>query len=782
MANWKKIVVSGSSPEFFHVTSSGNISSSGKLYGGLDQNTDQINVVVYNPATGELEYKELNLISTVAAPRLFLADQVNSDSTVADFRLSYDTGSSAVGGGVVPYTRLSASAENPGTYDVLPSNNLSWKGINDQWVAEVDNDGQSNTIFYEGSINKINSVSGSRNGLIKGESAQTPITISLNAIDNDGDANSAVPSYNSANPHYNYLAKSFNDGGIGELRIYANTNVYDTPTRTIDLTNYDSITGAASGITIDLSPTRSNQDGNTGAEDTTKHARSGSYVVGTSLQNDGYNYTYALHTGSKDGTDFAYITNFVEWFYDEAGAAADLSITEQPSQITAGVFDTEATKSISGIKFYNVDAGNNTYFTYGVKCVNQYKNIFPTRNDAIVFDVLSNSNNVIQEVQITQSGQYTDTSHINAEQVDASISNGALNFFPLAHLQNTANAATNDTRVTASIKVDFPSEIFHQPSDYITTPWGDSSNEADASFRFIFKHITTDGSHKDIDDVTSNTITLDDYMVNTIPERSNEHEMEAFVRETYRIQSGTYANTTDLSGTAVEWDGEENVDSGTNGHNKGMVQYESYLVYPTKCGDSGIFNPSLGPSNFYQPNYSVANGEREYLRYFKLISGQEGSKRLNFSFVGSGKIVSSSHTTDYGAGNNDAFKMFVWRDNGGAASLFGQGEWVDVFNPNMWNPVNNGITNDETQYIELSTTPGGINFSQTNLLDGTNYRTSVIKIQESADASANAFSVGDIVGVRLVFPDDWEGYLHAMDFQTGNPTSTLIGGGSYTNY
>jgi len=778
MANWKKVVVSGSSPEFFHVTSSGNISSSGKLYGGLDQNTDQINVVVYNPTTGELEYKELNLISTVAAPRLFLADQVNSDSTVANFRLSYDTGSSAVGGGVVPYTRLSASAENPGTYDVLPSNNLSWKGINDQWVAEVDNDGQSSTTFYEGAINKINSVSGSRNGLIKGESAQTPITISLNAVDNNSNA---VPSYNSANLYYNYLAKSFNDGGIGELRIYANTNVYDTPTRTIDLTNYDSITGAASGITINLSPTRSNQDGNTGAEDTTKHARSGSYVVGTSLQNDGYNYTYALHTGSKDGTDFAYITNFVEWFYDEAGAAADLSITEQPSQITAGVFDTEATKSISGIKFYNVDAGNNTYFTYGVKCVNQYKNIFPTRTDAIVFDVRSNSNNVIQEVQITQSGQYTDTSHINAEQVDTSISNGALNYFPLAHLQNTANAATNDTRITASINVDFPSEIFHQPSDFITTPWGDLSNEADASFRFTFRHITTDNSHKDIDDVTSNTITLDDYMVNTLPQTSNEYEFESFRREVYRIQSGTYANTTDFSAGTADWDGEENVDSGTDGHKRGMVQYESYLVYPTKCGDSttpGTFAPSLGPSNFYQPNYSLASGNREYYRYFKLVTSpinQPGGKTINIEFLGSGKLVSSSHATHFNAGDNDAFNCYIWRDStGGASSLFGQGEWVDVFQgaTDGSGPYSgNTLDNLETQYIPIPSSTSNINYNQTTTVGGKLMRNGVARVTDAA--AANTFQVGDNIAIKLVMPEDWEGYLEAMLVQFGGTTSRI---------
>ena len=779
MATWKKVIVSGSNAHLNHITSSGDISASGNLFGNLPEDTNELNVVVYNPTTGQLEYKELNLISTTAAPRLFLADQVNSDSTVANFKLSYDTGSSAVGGGVVPYTRLSASAETPGTYDVLPSNNLSWKGINDQWDAEVDNGGNSGTTFYEGATNTTGSVLGSRNGLIKGESAQTPITISLNAVDNNSNA---VPSYNSAESNFNYLAKSFNDGGIGELRIYANDNEIDSPARTINLeSSFDAITGTSNFITIDLSPTRSNADGTTGDPDPTKHARSGSFVVGTGIQNDGYNYAYALHTGSKNGEQFAYIANFVEWFYDEAGAAADLSIPDDLSELSAGTFTANQTQSISGVKYFNTAAGNNTYFKYTTRCINQYKNIYPTSNTAIIFDVLSDSSNVISEVQITQSGQYVDTNDSNYKVSDTGISNGASNLFYLAELQNIANANTNDTEITASVKIDFPSGEFHQPSDFITTPWGDLSNECDASFNIQFNHITTDGSHKDTDSVTTSTITVDDYLVNTLSELSNISEFESFRGETYRIQSGTYANTTDFStnNSGHTWDSEENINTGTNGHNKGMLIYNSHLVYPSGAGDNGNFATGLGPSN--QPDYSATTGEREYIRYFQVTQAQAGNKNINFSFVGEGKIVSSSHTTDFDGGNNDAIKMYVWRNNGGAGSYFGSGEWVDVFTPNMWDPVNNGITDPETQYIELSTTTGGISFSQTNQLDGTTYRKSVIKLSENASPTANGFAEDDLIAVRLVFPSKWEGYIHAMDLQHGNPSSTLIGS-TYSSY
>ena len=772
MATWKKVIVSGSNAHLNHITSSGDISASGNLFGNLPEDTNELNVVVYNPTTGQLEYKELNLISTTAAPRLFLADQVNSDSTVANFKLSYDTGSSAVGGGVVPYTRLSASAETPGTYDVLPSNNLSWKGINDQWDAEVDNGGNSGTTFYEGATNTTGSVLGSRNGLIKGESAQTPITISLNAVDNNSNA---VPSYNSAESNFNYLAKSFNDGGIGELRIYANDNEIDSPARTIDLeSSFDAITGTVSGITIDLSPTRSNADGTTGDPDPTKHARSGSFTVGTSLQNDGYNYAYALHTGSKDGTDFAYITNFVEWFYDEAGAAADLSIPDDLSELSEGTFTANQTESISGIKYFNTTAGNNTYFKYTTRCINQYKNIYPTSNTAIIFDVLSDSNNVISEVQITQSGQYVDTNDSNHKVSDTGISNGASNLFYLAELQNIANANTNDTEITASVKIDFPSGEFHQPSDFITTPWGDLSNECDASFNIQFNHITTNGSHKDIDTATTSNITVDDYLVNTLNESANESEFEDFKRETYRIQSKSYSATDTIDSSTHEWDGEKNIINGGSGFNKNNIQYVSHLCYPTGAGDYGVFTTGLGPAN--QPNYSTATGEREYFRYFKLLAGQAGQKTFNIELLGGGKIVTEDHTAHFGAGDNDAIKVYIWRSGGTTNSIF-RGTFRNVMeNVGIAGYSGNTITDEEVHYIPLNASSVSYQFLEEPANDDVTFRRGVAKFKDVASASNSAED--EFIIVRIVTPEDWTGYIDAMALTVGDPTDTngrLIG-------
>lgn len=59
MADWKKIVVSGSNPEFNTITASGEFSASGRWFANLDEATDQTYVVTYS-SSGEFGYRELN--------------------------------------------------------------------------------------------------------------------------------------------------------------------------------------------------------------------------------------------------------------------------------------------------------------------------------------------------------------------------------------------------------------------------------------------------------------------------------------------------------------------------------------------------------------------------------------------------------------------------------------------------------------------------------------------------------------------------------------------------
>jgi len=775
MANWKKVIVSGSNAELNHITASGDVSASGFLFGNLPSgNHDE--VVIYNTTTGRLEFKVLNLISTTAAPRLFLADQVNSDNTTANFRLSYDTGSSAVGGGVVPYTRLSASAETPGTYDVLPSNNISWIGINDQWVAEVDNDGNSGTTFYEGATNITGSVSGSRNGLIKGQSAQTPITISLNAVN---DNSNAVPSFNSSEVNKNYLAKSFNDGGIGELRIYANDNEIDSPARIIDLTDYDAITGTSNFITIDLSPTRSNADGTTGDPDPTKHARSGSFVVGTGIQNDGYNYAYALHTGSKDGTDFAYITNFVEWFYDEDGASNDLGNVTGDT-VTTPTFNANVTQSISGIKFYTSTAADSATITHKAGITNFYRNIYPTANGISYVNVTNDS---IDSFQITSKG-----SHVVTDANPSTNPGSSTVSVNIPSLNNTANAYTSTLNVTSSIGMSFAGATFHQPNDFQNIYQYNSAtslafNSFDIAFKVQFDHLS---SHKTTPQKQGGLKQIESYMINNLSNNSNEHEFESFRLENYRIQSQSgYENTSQAAintntGSILDetykWDSEVNVVNGGGGHNEGAIQYYTHLYDPRHPGDgsSTPFATDLGPLNDQPTNYGTATGVRTYYRYFKLKSTQAGTKSLTFEIIGNGKICRDGDTTNFAIGG-EGVKMYFWRSRGNedpSSTSVCNGTFVNVVDSSL--RVGNAVNND-SRYIDIRPSFSNIDFGSDNTLDGEGFEIGAVKI---SDTNGSTFKANEVLIVKFEVPQQWSGNIDALALRkgsVGDGTQTYLG-------
>ena len=66
MADWKKVIVSGSNADLNHITASSAISASGRWFANLDEADNQEILVTYNPETGEFGYR--TLISIPGAP------------------------------------------------------------------------------------------------------------------------------------------------------------------------------------------------------------------------------------------------------------------------------------------------------------------------------------------------------------------------------------------------------------------------------------------------------------------------------------------------------------------------------------------------------------------------------------------------------------------------------------------------------------------------------------------------------------------------------------------
>lgn len=66
MANWKKVIVSGSQAELDtlftsgDITANGDISGSSRWFGGLETTNNQEYVVVYDTTTGEFKFRLLD--------------------------------------------------------------------------------------------------------------------------------------------------------------------------------------------------------------------------------------------------------------------------------------------------------------------------------------------------------------------------------------------------------------------------------------------------------------------------------------------------------------------------------------------------------------------------------------------------------------------------------------------------------------------------------------------------------------------------------------------------
>jgi hypothetical protein len=644
MANWKKVIVSGSSAELNHITASGNISASGFLFGVLPENTGENQVVVYNSNTGRLEFKVLDLVSTTAAPPLFIADlsaytgESDGQEENFNFKLSYTTGSNAPNSaGPVPFTVISSSATSSTEFITCDS---GFFGLNDEVIdvqlsntAEIFNPGNSAT--------DSTPPTDVLNGLVVGTDK-----ISM-SIDLQGISDTVVPAFPAGFASQNYKAQSFNDGGIGDLLIFVNTTDVSSPTAKFSLTgsNSSKIDGVFfNTIKVNLAATSSNL-GTDGSPDSAKHHRSGSgnatsagngdIVIPPDLQNDGFNFAYIIHSGSKDGTTFGHITNFVQWFYDTDGAGQAINDT---SNVATGPhefgFDTDVTKSLSGVRFLTQAAGTGKRYRFAQRVNNQYRNVYSTATNAIQVGGVENLSNY----SITQSAVDSVAS------ITFSSVNGTTK--SLGALSDTTAASASRTEVTFSGDISLPSDTFHQPSDFTSTA---ATSVSDPDFLEGLSDnaeigidsttfLSVNSGHKSNKTITytGNISKQRDFLYDSQTVRATENNFEDFRGEEFRLQSKSYDGVTNPSSSAYYWTSSVNIVDGGEGHNEGLQQYYTHLMYPGKhAGDSstpGNFNTTYGPTG--QPsNYSSAAGTREYVRYFKVPLANSGGKNFNIEFV-----------------------------------------------------------------------------------------------------------------------------------------------------
>ena len=535
----------------------------------------------------------------------------------------------------------------------------------------------------------------------------------------------------------NYPANSFGNADQGTLRLIVN----DVEVHTIDLAStaagINSSNANGSGFSVSATKDAEFNDGST--LDLFK-SRTGTYSVGSADQRQGYNYARVIHDlGSQQ-----FETNFVDWVVDDF--STNSAITSQGTG--SWNFAPGTTTQISGVNYFANGFEGSTEIPYEVVVTNAYRNVYPSTGGITFGNTLRVGN---KDFRLAGAG--ITTAVLSDGSGNATLSYPNLN-------TGVANPETTDISLSASVSPSISNNSFHQPAAWPST-YGSSAQ----NIRFNFSLETLLRNT-----VNAANVTEDDYLVNSLNSNSNIYEFEDFKEEEYRLQTASIASGIDTASSA--WDSSESLVGGSPGHAFGLCQYNTDLVYPTQAGNSGVFTAAKGPAG--QPNYSLATGDREYIRYFEVQSGNStggvGNKEWALELVGNARVVKEG--SNLFASGTEYIKVFAARNTGKGGVL--EETWVDLIDASV--RVGTGFNSPNTQYIPVAST---VNYSASTIA-GITVPQGVVKFQ---DATSNVDALGDIIAIKIVVPQGWTGNLDAIALRYGASTSstTSLLGNTYSN-
>ena len=362
MAEWKKVIVSGSNAELNRIFASGaitgsHVSSSGDLF-ALLVTASTTNVVTYNTTTGKFHYTASNNVgtNTIGTP---------TDGTYTDGLLPFTSGTT-IANAVDDINEVLAGLAPPAApvLDYIDAT-TSTAGVNNLYMgfsAAVPNQSYSpmsgsitsfSDVVFDGQYAVTAGSDGNRIRLGSFNTA-TPITITLN---NDVASNGS--------PFLNYPSNSFK----------ANAEVSQGETYTIDINGttytYTTTTSASvsngattpPGPTITLTASQTGSFPGTGQSFTTFRHRTGSVTIPAATWRTGSNF--ARVSSSIAGGP----TTYIDWVFDPAAASGNFAYVFNNFR-TASVNAT-GIRWISGVPYY-------TGFSYSVtgSITNYYKNTY----------------------------------------------------------------------------------------------------------------------------------------------------------------------------------------------------------------------------------------------------------------------------------------------------------------------------------------------------------------------------------------------------------------------
>ena len=397
----------------------------------------------------------------------------------------------------------------------------------------------------------------------------------------------------------NYTANSFKNAYTGSLLLIVNGLTASTLSLANLNTNNNlsSDTGFSVGA-VGFSTTTDN------IPDYTKPYRQGTYSIGTSQQNVGWNYARVIHRIGATDT----LTNYVEWIVDPSGSTNDTAV----STPTLSNFNHLDVYYQSGIGYFA--SRPSASFEYSGS--NFYRNVYSNESNAISFPTTTNCS--ISSITATGSG-------VTGVTVSAAIVG-----MPL--LNSSSNCHLTNLEVTGNVLFDSLTSI----------------SGAYGSNAFTHYDVTVDSQmlHPFKTDRTTSQLSKNSFMVYSGSIGStNLNTNEYFNTEDYRIVSGNYLSQSNATSSANAWNPQTHMNA-ANAHGDGMVTVNGYAISPFTIGNVGDTRNSAQGGSLQaptgNPNYStLSDNVRTYYRYFRNNSGL-AKATFTLTLYGDANLVSKS--------------------------------------------------------------------------------------------------------------------------------------------
>ena len=444
-------------------------------------------------------------------------------------------------------------------------------------------------------------------------------------------------------------------GSAGDLKLFIN----GAERHSIDFSSFvsgNSLNSSGSGFTAVSAvayPTYSNN-----VRDYTRPFRTGSLIVDTNEQRNGWNFARVVHSGTWGELSSSYI----EWVNDDDSS----SITIAGGNISN--FNNDGTFYYSsGIKHFATAPSASFTLTSS----NNYRNVYDNdSSDSIDFnDTLSN----VSITAMTASGDGINT---------LTDSNG-VSAYPT--LLSSSGAETEDVDYNITLQLTPSTSLV---GDFVVA--GDIHTASISRVKFLQPPFNANNN-------TYSQFTTSDFTVSArsgflrfsgSESSTNETSAEYFQGEGYRLENRnvTYLSQSNVTSAGNAWNSESPINNTASYDNyaDGLAVFGDKLVAPIKAGTNGDCRNISDGGTLQAPvgnvNYSLSEldiGTRTYVRYFK---NSTGTTKTGFTvtFRGSGSIddLATGYTGgafkfEYKIPHSDDNNSTAWQDGGKALSFSG---------------------------------------------------------------------------------------------------------------